>query len=101
METNKQVAEAWANGKRARSASMYSDGVRLYSYFTCIAERWNGETIFNATRYSVTTSCKHYHARNAVAIATKEVKDVPIGTHSLVRFADEQSTPPKYGSLAV
>ena len=44
MKTNKQVAEAWANGQRARSASMYSDGVRLFSYFAAY-EREFGATI--------------------------------------------------------
>ena len=35
--TNREVATRWAEGLHARSANMWTDGKRLYSYGLCIA----------------------------------------------------------------
>lgn len=71
--TNQQVARFWASGKDAKSyngnMSAYASRGFLYSYSTIIGMRIkadNGDVwfIISDGYYSVTTSCKHYSARN-------------------------------------
>jgi hypothetical protein len=58
---NDTVIEEWARGRAARSANLWTDGAKLYSYGLVIGEG-SGGTIFNHTTgggsyFSQTTSC--------------------------------------------
>lgn len=68
MKTNQEVADAWAMGYSAKSGTMFTDGVTIYSYgyHFPIAKRVNGHVLFNHTRYSVTTSRHQCHVRRAM-----------------------------------
>lgn len=68
MKTNQEVADAWAMGYSAKSGTMFTDGVTIYSYgyHFPIATRVNGCVLFNRTYYSSTT-CKHQsHVRRVM-----------------------------------
>jgi hypothetical protein len=59
--TNKDVAVSFLHHTKHTSSTknFHSDGVRLWSYNTVIAQ-WDGDRlIVNATKYSSTTSCQH------------------------------------------
>ena len=54
---NKDLIRAYANGATSdKCGNLSINGDRLYSYYTCIAERRNGGHIINDTKYSPTTS---------------------------------------------
>lgn len=59
--TNKDVAVAFLQKQKHTSSTrnFHSDGVRLWSYNTVIAQWDGGRLIVNATKYSSTTSGKH------------------------------------------
>ena len=71
MIRNETVVEEWANGRAARAANLWTDGVKLYSYNLLIGEG-SGSKIFNHTAgggsyHSQTTSC---HVGLAKRVAT-------------------------------
>lgn len=95
--TNLDVCFCFVNGSKngARSLSMRvsSDGSKIYSYGTVIAQKLaNGSVILNETKYSVTTSKHQSHLRHALASLTPSVvvhhttKQVPIGTYDLMPY---------------
>lgn len=71
VNTRRTLA-AFVAGRAARPASsIWTDGVTIWSYGTVIATRLPstpGTLLFNATRYSVTTSIH----QNALAVALRE-----------------------------
>ena len=94
MKGEIKAAEAFVMGKSYRgSNAAWSDGLALWSYGTAIAVREGGVVLFNATKYSVTTSRHQSAARYVLAkagIAVKELHNVPIGTkaYELKEFAE-------------
>ena len=54
--TNSEVCRAFARGYVGHSSNMFTDGNKLFSYSTVIAEKINGAIVFNASKYSTTTS---------------------------------------------
>lgn len=58
MKTNDEVIEAFFKGELAHSTTLTTDGSRLFSYNTCIAQFDSvQETLYvNTTKYSSTTS---------------------------------------------
>jgi hypothetical protein len=59
MRTNtEKVINAVKSGRKLHTCqAIWTDGVHVYSYVTCIAARQpNGNFVFNTTRYSVTTT---------------------------------------------
>lgn len=87
--TNLEVIRAFIDKKSGNSLNLHSDGDRLFSYFTCIAE-WNNksESLLNVTKYSVTTS-RHltYLIRYIpVYINVIELANILKGTKSLFEF---------------
>ena len=61
MIRNETVVEQWAKGRAAKAGSLWTDGVKLYSYNLLIGDG-AGATIFNHTKsggsyHSQTTSC--------------------------------------------
>lgn len=85
--TNQEVINAFAAGKAAKSSNgnLQSDGRRLWSYSTVIAQRINnGRFIVNITRYSVSTSkVQTYTVRTLPASRCREVSGLPRGTYDL------------------
>lgn len=87
--TNSQVVNAWILGNRGQSLNMHTDGEKLFSYNTIIAQWGQGglQPIVNVTKYSMTTSAKHqrplYDALNETGLVVTYVKNVPFGAHNL------------------
>lgn len=77
----RKTLNAWLAGRALRPArSIWTDGQTIYSYGTAIVRRNRaGETIFNATRYSVTTSI-HQNALAAALNVDVVTGGVRIGT---------------------
>lgn len=81
------TADAFLDGRAARGpATFHTDGVRAWSYDTCVAEHGPAGVVYlNATRYSVTTA-RHVRALRAACLARGivpvERKYIPIGTRS-------------------
>lgn len=61
MKTNKQVAEAFVNREWAKSGSLESDAVILYSYETPIAY-WQDGVVHISTQYHSPTTTRHHSA---------------------------------------
>lgn len=92
MIKNKEVIEAFLDKQVACAGHLYSDGNRLMSYNTCIAQ-WDCDFIIvNMTYYSTTTS-RH---RNMVINSHKENiiirEDVPQDTQYLKEPYNSTST---------
>lgn len=86
--TNIQVIQSFISKRIGNSLHLYSDGRRLLSYNTCIAEYYNGSLIVNNTKYSRTTS-RHKSTLLEVMstnIPVINVLNVPIGTQSLIQY---------------
>jgi hypothetical protein len=70
--TNKQVAQAWSEGRKGAAGHFTTDGVNLWSYALLIGKTVEGKKVVTRYRVSVTTS-KH--------------------TNLAARFADEVVSP--------
>lgn len=78
---------AFLDAKPSRPAnSIHSDGERLFSYDTCLAQNYDGRIFVNVTKYSVATSAQ----QNALIRMLDEegypfepVDDVPMGAREL------------------
>ena len=75
-----RVLAAWRAGKDdRRDRSVWTDGRTVYSYATAIMTRDdNGRIVFNATKYSPTTTNHQNGIRSVVTVDTV-VSDVPRG----------------------
>lgn len=86
---NQSVINAFLCGKSAKSSNgnLHSNGDKLYSYYTVIAERLaNGTIVLNRTKYSVSTSKIQTWLLNSVVIGGfphREVYNVPLGAQNL------------------
>lgn len=89
MLTNKEMCIAFVKGStkgvRNGSMSISTDGTKLLSYFTTIAERVGDTIIVNSTKYSVTTSRQQNLLRKELSGYNVKVttKFVPRGTQRL------------------
>jgi hypothetical protein len=84
----RQTLNAFVAGKSARpAASIWTDGVRIFSYLTCIAERMpDGGILLNRTSYSVTTTI-HQNALAAWMPGLRAtLSDVPRNAGELARY---------------
>jgi len=88
MKTNKEVVLAFLNNYPddvyAGNLRYYAKTGKLFSYSTIIAQRFdNGTIIFNATKYSPTTS-RHQSLlfRCGLCVYVKAA-NIPMGTHEL------------------
>lgn len=98
-KNTKEVFQAWVQGKkRQRSRSIWTDGGTIYSYGTALLTRINEEgrgdceLIFNATKYSVTTSCQQNDLRELMEenyLHPVTVDDVAMWQGDLTRFVGE------------
>lgn len=81
--TNKNLCLVFVKGaKEGNGSNMRIFNNRLYSYNTCICERF-----VNETKYSVTTSRHQHYLRYALRNENVvEANSVPRGTESLSRY---------------
>lgn len=88
--SNQSVINAFMNGKCANSSNgnLRSNGDRLINYSTCIAQRLdNGKVLFNATKYSVSTSKIQRLIDKLLCGKFVKLTSVPINTRYLERYA--------------
>lgn len=88
MKTNKEVAFAFLNNypddAYAGNLRYYAKAGKLFSYSTIIAQRFdNGTIIFNATKYSPTTSRHQSLLFRSGLCVYVEATDIPMGAHEL------------------
>lgn len=88
MLRNREVIEAFVNMRESSNVNLHSDGKKLFSYNTIIAQ-WTDdyEIKINKTKYSHTTS-RHlnllrYELKESGLYEIEEVDDIPINTQSL------------------
>ena len=85
-KTNAQVVESWIKGTPGSSRSLWTDGTILRSYNADIAtlDRKNKVAIFNAKRYSITTSTHQNEAQSqAYSNGYNVIELSPYELHSL------------------
>ena len=86
--TNKDLVQAFAYGENAKNKSMHTDGVKLYSYNTVIAQRDGRDIIINTSYYSVTSSAHKNLIYKVVGTDYKEVQGVPVGCCDLMPYVN-------------
>ena len=90
--SNKDLINAFINGKEAQNGSMRTDGTKLFSYFTCIAQKTSKGILFNVCKYSCTTSKQQTYTRRELERRGKKFTEVgadihiPRGTYDLTRY---------------
>lgn len=85
MLSNMSVIESFVMGKAANNTNLRTDGTRLVNYYTTIAQRIGNKMVFNATKYSVSTSKIQTWTRGKIGQCTI-VEGVPMGTIDLQRY---------------
>lgn len=90
--TNEELCRRFVNGaNKGKGSNMYIRGNKLYSYYTCICERTVNERgyynfVYNATKYSVSTSRQQTYLRSALRGENViEVNNVCIGAERLIK----------------
>lgn len=82
--TNKEIALAFIHRYEAYNLNLRTDGNKLMSYNTCIAQFLpNGALVVNRTYYSNTTS-RHLNMVLRKMKPVREFYDIPIGTQYLI-----------------
>lgn len=86
MLSNSNVINAFVMGRSAKNRNLYTDGKVLINYSTAIAQRLsNGNVVYNATKYSITTSKIQSWTRSAIGRCIV-VEGVPMGAKDLIRY---------------
>ena len=86
------LINAFINGKTAQNGSMRTDGVKLFSYATCIAQKTSDGILLNTCKYSTTTSKQQTYTRRALEdgkhnfIEVGEDCHICRGTSDLTRY---------------
>lgn len=80
-----QTINAFIYGTPAKSSNLISDGEKLWSYNTVIAQYINGNIVVNVTKYSCTTTKRQNQVLRAACNA-RTVEGVPMNTFSLVSY---------------
>lgn len=92
MISNVDLIEKFIYGKSAENGSMSTNGTKLYSYATCIAQKTADGILFNVCKYSCTTSKQQTYTRRALEEHGKKFtevgrdKHIPRGTYDLTRY---------------
>ena len=60
------VIFAFKSRKGAKTGNVSTDGTKLFSYYTCIAQWYGNILIINDNKYSCTTSKHQTYLKNAV-----------------------------------
>jgi len=89
------LINAFINGKTAQNGSMRTDGAKLFSYATCIAQNTSDGILFNVCKYSRTTSKQQNYTRRALerkGIRYTEVDGyICRGTQDLTRYIKKEA----------
>jgi hypothetical protein len=64
MISNADLINAFISGRTAQNRSMRTDGTKLFSYLTCIAQKTSKGIILNVCKYSTTTSKQQTYTRH-------------------------------------
>lgn len=84
---NTDLIESFLSGEeRGQSSSLSIEGDKLYSYGTVIAQRIDGRTIVNKTKYSMTTTKSQNYLQKCIPYALT-VEKVPMNTTDLRHYA--------------
>jgi hypothetical protein len=92
MISNANLIKAFINGQTAQNGSMRTDGTKLFSYLTCIAQKTSKGILFNVCKYSQTTSKQQSYTRRALEngrhnfIEVGEDCHICRGTSDLTRY---------------
>ena len=90
MISHKELINAFIDGKTAHNGSMHTDGTKLYSYETCIAQKTSNGIIFNSCKYSITTSKQQSCTRDVLHKYDLEYTEIDNGvrrgTSNLCRY---------------
>jgi hypothetical protein len=91
--TNREVANAFAKGISASTTNLWTNGAKIFSYSTLMAQRLpNGTIIVNACKYSNTTSHHQSYIRAALEAKGEKFTEVgkgnyiPFGTYDLTSY---------------
>jgi len=63
MVSNIELINIFISGKTAHNGSMSTDGTKLFSYATCIAQKTSEGILLNSCKYSTTTSKQQNYTR--------------------------------------
>ena len=92
MISNVDLINAFINGQEKQNGSMSTNGTKLYSYATCIAQKTADGILFNVCKYSCTTSKQQTYTRRELERRGKKFTEVgvdtyiPCGTYDLTRY---------------
>lgn len=92
MISNVDLINAFINGQEKQNGSMWTNGTKLYSYATCIAQKTADGILFNVCKYSCTTSKQQTYTRRELERRGKKFTEVgaeayiPRGTYDLTRY---------------
>lgn len=92
MISNVDLINAFINGQEKQNGSMRTNGTKLYSYMTCIAQKTDDGILFNVCKYSTTTSKQQFYTRRELEKRGKNFTEVgadtyiPRGTYDLTRY---------------
>lgn len=79
-----EIMQAFHEGRTLTRPSASTDGINVYSYGTILVQKLNGTVVYNATKYSPTTTNQQtavrYHLRGE---DYQTVTDIPMGQKSL------------------
>ena len=83
---NCNVVNAFLAGRTATSSNgnLSTDGNKLFSYNTCIAQHYPPYVVANSTKYSCTSSRHLYYVKKCAPLWT--TKPVPRNAHSLLEY---------------
>ena len=92
MISNADLINAFISGRTAQNRSMRTDGTKLFSYLTCIAQKTPKGILLNVCKYSTTTSKQQTYTRRELERHGKKFTEVgadtyiPRGTCDLTRY---------------
>lgn len=83
---NAEVVKGFRDGITCHSEHLYSEYDKLYSYFTCIAQKIDGKIWANETKYSTTTSRHQSLVRTICNPYKIQCEKIPINTVDLNKY---------------
>jgi hypothetical protein len=97
MISNENLINAFINSQCAQNGSMRTNGDKLFSYATCIAQKTSDGILFNVCKYSTTTSKQQTYTRRALEkgrhkfIEVGEDCHICRGTTDLTRYVKKEA----------
>ena len=97
MISNAHLINAFINGQTAQNGSMRTDGTKLFSYATCIAQKTSRGILLNVCKYSTTTSKQQTYTRRELERRGRNYMEVDgdgyicRGTTDLTRYVKKEA----------